>query len=68
MRFAINLVIGSEEDIQTWTNDPRNLRGVQQCACEKLLRVITRNRTLKEPLYFKRPNRWDQVSLFKFLN
>ncbi len=63
--MAINLVIGNQANVSTWTNDPRNLRCLQQKACIKLLTVINRLRPPIEPKYFKRPFKWNQVINFK---
>ena len=59
--MAINLVIGSEEETNNWTNDARNLRGLQQKACDKLLQLIKRQRPIVEPKCFRYPYRWNQV-------
>lgn len=59
--MAINMVIGSEQEVQTWTNDEKNLRILQQKACEKLLRLFLRNRTKIEPKYYSNPYRWNQI-------
>ncbi|CAF0852517.1 unnamed protein product, partial [Brachionus calyciflorus] len=61
VRMAINMVIGNEKEVQTWTNEEKNLRLLQQRACEKLLRLILRNREIIEPQYFSRPYKWNQV-------
>ncbi|RMZ95878.1 ATP-dependent RNA helicase TDRD9 [Brachionus plicatilis] len=61
VRMAINMVIGSEQEVQTWTNDEKNLRILQQKACEKLLRLFLRNRTKIQPTYYSKPHRWNQI-------
>ena len=62
VRLAINMIIGSESEVHTWTNDDRNLRALQQKACEKLLKVITRSRArIEEPEYYRKPYKWNQV-------
>lgn len=55
------MVIGSEQEVQTWTNDEKNLRILQQKACEKLLRLFLRNRKKIEPEYNQKPYRWNQI-------
>ena len=64
VRLAINLVIGSEEAVLTWTNNEYNLKQLQQRACDKLLQVIQRNREKIEPDFFRRAYRWNQVCIF----
>jgi hypothetical protein len=61
--MAVNFVIGSEDEVKTWTNDDRNLRRLQQRACTKLLSVINRVRAPIEPKYCKRQYKWNQVIL-----
>lgn len=59
VRLAVNLVIGSEEAVQTWNNNSVNLRQLQERACDKLLQVIQRNRKKVEPIFFERRYRWN---------
>jgi hypothetical protein len=59
--MAVNLVIGSEEEVKTWTNDERNLRKLQQRACSKMLSVINRVRKPIEPKYYRKQYKWNQV-------
>jgi len=66
--LAINLIIGNEEEVKTWTNDERNLRQLQQRACEKLLNLIQRNREVVEPIYFPKPNKWNQVEKSRLMS
>jgi hypothetical protein len=59
--MAVNLVIGSEEEVKTWTNDERNLRKLQQRACSRMLSVINRVRVPIEPKYYRKQYKWNQV-------
>ncbi len=62
VRLAINMIIGSEEDVSNWTNDPRNLRSLQHNACNKLLNLFLRNRDRLKPECARYPYRWNQVN------
>ena len=68
VRMAINMVIGDAEEAETWSSEERKLRKLQQAACNKLLDLIQRNRELVEPIYFKKPGKWNQVCLFSRLS
>ena len=59
--MAINLVIGSEDDVKSWTTNERNLRKLQQKACSKMLKVINRVRVPAEPKYTRKQYKWNQV-------
>lgn len=61
VRLAINLIIGNEEAVSTWTNNDVNLRQLQERACLKLLQVIQRNREIIEPTYYEKPYAWNMI-------
>lgn len=62
------MIIGSEEDVRTWTNEPTKLKLLQQKSCEKLINVIQRVREPIEPTYFRKPYRWNQVNIHSIHN
>lgn len=61
VRMAMNMVIGSEEEADKWTADPRLLRSLQQKACTRLLALIEKERTPIEKKYFLKYGRWNQL-------
>jgi hypothetical protein len=61
VRMAMNMVIGSEEESNKWTPDPKLLRKLQQKACNNLLALIETERTPIEPKYFQKYGRWNQL-------
>lgn len=61
VRMAINMIIGSEEEAKNWANEPRHLRNLQQKACNRLLELISKERTPVEPKYFHKYGRWCQL-------
>ena len=61
VRMAMNMVIGSQDQADAWTADPRLLRNLQQKACSKLLTLIEKERTPIEKKYFLKYGRWNQL-------
>ncbi|XP_035669550.1 ATP-dependent RNA helicase TDRD9-like [Branchiostoma floridae] len=59
VRIAINLALGSENNIAEW--GPSGIKRIQDAAKNKILTLIQRKRETVEPQMFHKPYWWNQV-------
>lgn len=60
------MVIGDDQTGAEMNCAPTNLKKLQEVSCETLMKLILRKRNETEPVMYKRPGKWNEVTLYFF--